>query len=94
MKSIQLVLAAIITFRLAVGNFNAYQEYIGYFWGNCYSKLDAEASMDLAKELFDHGYFFKYNFDSCNNVTDIFFDYFVVLTEKEYTFTGTLTPFN
>ena len=82
-------------FQTRRGNFNTYQEYIDYFWGNCYSKFDAEVSMDLTKELVDHGYFFKYNFDSFNNVTDNFFDYFVVLTEKEYIllhFTGVLTP--
>ena len=51
--------------------------------------------MDLAKDFADNGYFFKLNFDPLNKVTDNFYDYFVVLTEKEYALfhvAGTLSP--
>ena len=82
-------------FQTRRGEFNEYQGYINYYWGNSYSTFDAELSMDLTKHFIENGFYFKYNFDRFSNVSDDFYEYFVILTEKEYSLfhlTGTLAP--
>ena len=49
----------------------------------------------LINHFTEHGFYFKYNFEPFSSVSDNFYDYFVILTEKEYApfrLTGTLTP--
>ena len=43
-------------FQTRRGDFNGYQGYINYYWGNPYSNFDAEVSMGLAKHFIDHGF--------------------------------------
>ena len=49
---------------------------------------------DLAKNFAQHGYFFEHNFEPLSNVSENFYDYFVVRTEsaRAYTWLGCSLP--
>ena len=76
-------------------DFNFYEDYIHHYWGNFYSVFDSEAYTDLASDFARKGFYFKYHFEPFSKLYDGYYDYCVVLTEKEYElfhFTGILTP--
>jgi len=82
-------------FQIHNVSFDSYEGYVSYFWDDCYSDFDALVSQDFTKDFYDHGYFFKHDFDPFKELRENFYDYFVVLTEKEYELfhvTGVLTP--
>ena len=71
-------------FKVRMLDYGDHSDFVNFYWGQPYSECDQLLKDDLLADFMQKGYFFKYQMQLPSKVPAHWYDYFLVLTKKEF----------